>query len=64
MSRITDTERGARLALSAAAAALIQPDLFGSVLPVEFWRDIETAANDQLDECDALRDACRAVSHG
>lgn len=58
MSRPTDTERGARIALNLAAAHLMQPDLFGDTMPREFWQVIELAANDQLDECDAYRIAC------
>lgn len=52
-----DVERGARIALGHAVAALIQPDLFGGSFSVEFWKGIEIAALDQLDECDALRKA-------
>lgn len=55
MSRPTDVQRGAYMALDVAVAALIQPDLFDAGLPVEFWREIEAAAHDQLDECDALQ---------
>jgi len=54
MSRVMDVQRGAYIALNVAAAALIQPDLFADALPVEFWREIEAAANDQLDECNVL----------
>lgn len=57
MSRPTDAQRGAHIALNTAAAALIQPDLFDAGLPVEFWKAIERAALDQLEECDALRAA-------
>ena len=57
MSRPTDARRGADIALNTAAMALIQPDLFDAGLPVEFWRAIEAAAHDQLEECDALRAA-------
>ena len=60
MSRILDVERGARIAHDAACAALIQPDLFGGSLSVEFWKGIELAALDQLDECDAYRAAVQS----
>lgn len=55
MARTSDVQRGADLALNIAAGALIQPDLFDAGLPVEFWKAIEAAAHDQLEECDALR---------
>lgn len=57
MSRRMDVHRGADMALNIAAGALIQPELFADSLPVEFWREIEQAALDQLDECDALQAA-------
>lgn len=62
MARITDIQRGARIALDIAAAHLIQPDLFGDALSREFWQAIESAANDQLDDCDAERFALRGHS--
>lgn len=55
MSRISDVELGARIAWDAATSALIQPDLFGGTYTPEFWKSIELAALDQLDECDALK---------
>lgn len=57
MIRPTDVQRGAYIALDIAVCALVQPDLFDAGLPVEFWREIEAAANDQLDECAALQAA-------
>ena len=55
MARITDAERGARLALDIAVLARMQPDMFDGGLPDAFWHGIEMAAHDQLDECIALR---------
>lgn len=58
MSRPTDTERGARMARDAAVDAL-HPDLFGGLsgeLNDMYW-SIFAAANDQLAECQALREA-------
>ncbi|AXI83599.1 hypothetical protein LPH50_00265 [Xylella taiwanensis] len=54
--RITDTERGARMALEVADIRALQFDLF-EVIPdqLEFWSDIRVAALDQLDECALLR---------
>ncbi|AXI83454.1 hypothetical protein LPH50_11390 [Xylella taiwanensis] len=54
--RITDTERGARVALEIADIHALQFDLF-EVIPdqLEFWSDIRVAALDQLDECALLR---------
>ena len=57
MSRPTDAERGARIAL-ATALDWLHPDLFG--LEPEFEElalSIFRAAYDQLDECEALRAA-------
>ena len=62
MARITDVQRGARIALEVAAAHLVQPDLFADAIPRDFWQDIERAANDQLDDCDAERFAMRGHS--
>lgn len=55
MSRITDTERGARIASDMAAARIMQPDLFGDALSLDFWEAVYDAAEDQLIECMALR---------
>lgn len=60
MSRTTDVQRGADMALNIAAMAQIQPDLFADAIPGEFWRSIELAALDQLEECDAYRAAVSA----
>lgn len=60
MSRPTDIERGARIALDSAVAAMQQPDLFPeSIVPFGDWLDIVIAATDQITECDALRSAIR-----
>lgn len=60
MSRPTDTERGARMALEAASIAL-HPDLFPELMPdVEEWQGIFVAAREQIAECVALREAQRA----
>ena len=53
MSRPTDTLRGARMAFDAAAFHLVQPDLFGGVLPRQFWAGIAKAAAEQIEECNA-----------
>lgn len=55
--RTTDTELGAWIAFDLAVTRATQPDLFGDVLPPQFWRDIQLAAMDTLDECVALREA-------
>lgn len=55
MSRTTDTERGAHIALEIATHRLVQPDLFDAGLPPSWWHAVEMAAHDQLDECAALR---------
>lgn len=57
MSRITDTERGARMALDIAHPLATQLGLFGDVPGYEFWDAIEAAAAEQLHECRALREA-------
>ncbi|MBD9368388.1 hypothetical protein [Xanthomonas sp. XNM01] len=59
MSRTTDTERGAHIALETAVCALVQPDLFDAGLPPSFWHAIEMAAHDQLDEVMAYKAAFR-----
>lgn len=62
MSRPTDAERGAQIALDAALVAL-HPDLFPDLMPDrEIWEGIFVAASDQIRECEALRaaqEACR-----
>lgn len=58
MTRVTDTHRGARIAFDLAAAHVLQPDLFGGVLPREFWQEIARAAADQLADCNAYEAAC------
>jgi hypothetical protein len=55
VSRTTDVERGAWMAFDMAVERFSQPDLFGDVLPPQFWREIQLAAMDTLDECAALR---------
>ncbi|MCD9030373.1 hypothetical protein LDO32_01310 [Luteimonas sp. Y-2-2-4F] len=59
MSRITDTERGARIALAMAEQLGMQPDLYADALPVEFWHAIADAARLELDDQHALRAAIR-----
>lgn len=61
MSRITDTERGARIAAAIADQRLAQPDLFDDTAATEqLWLPILDAAHAQLDECASLRIAMRA----
>ena len=55
MSRSTDTERGARIALEASLIAL-HPDLFPDC---EIWQGIFVAASEQIAECNAYRAALR-----
>jgi hypothetical protein len=59
MSRTTDTERGAWMAFDLAVVNMMQPDLFAPESPerMQMWRDIQLAAMEQLDECEALRGA-------
>ena len=54
--RPTDTERGARMASVQAMLMQRQPDLFRT-WPDGFWYAIEKAADAQLRECFALREA-------
>lgn len=56
MSRRTDTERGALIALAICDQQL-QPQLFPTVPDREFWLDIHHAAVAQLNECDHMRKA-------
>lgn len=63
MARTTDTQRGALIAFDIAVVKATQPDLFPDALGVDFWRDILTAAVDQLDDCGALLTA-RSVPYG
>ncbi|ARO68512.1 hypothetical protein B9J09_08500 [Xylella fastidiosa subsp. pauca] len=55
--RITDTERGARMALNIAEMYVHQLDLWPDSLPqqFDFWLSVRAAALDQLDECYLLR---------
>lgn len=57
MGRITDSERGARLALSMAEDLGQQPDLYDDGLSPEFWDGIAEAASLQLRDEAALRAA-------
>ena len=62
MSRISDTEIGARIAQQAAVDALVFEHLFGPIDPTDadFWIDIYIAATDQLNECVGCRAALRS----
>ncbi|HHW4668546.1 hypothetical protein [Xylella fastidiosa] len=55
--RITDTERGARMALNIAEMYVRQMDFWEDTLPqqFDFWLSVRAAALDQLDECVLLR---------
>lgn len=55
MARITDVERGARLALEIAQVKGTQPDLLDDGIPVSFWDEIADQAEQQLLECAALK---------
>ncbi|APP84820.1 hypothetical protein BI317_12265 [Xanthomonas hortorum pv. gardneri] len=59
MSRPTDTERGARIALEFVESKLIQRELFPTrrTPPLKFWRQIKQIAADHLAECKAMREA-------
>ena len=57
MARITDTERGARIALDIASARILQPHMFGDRPDYAFWQSVRIAAQEQLIECKALRAA-------
>lgn len=59
MSRRTDTERGALIALAICDQQL-QPQLFPAVPPASFWLDIHHAAVATLNECDHMRKALAA----
>ena len=59
MSRTIDTERGAWMAFDMAVDRWTQPDMFDDVLSPQFWREIQLAAMDQLDEIAAMREAMR-----
>lgn len=58
MSRITDTERGARIAQEMARERLLQPDLFPGfgIGDLYFWRAIKDAADATLNECHWARE--------
>lgn len=57
MARTTDTERGALIAYDFAFERAIQSELFASDLDPEFWRRVLLAADEQLQECQAMREA-------
>lgn len=65
MARITNVDRGARIALSTANSILSahsEPSLFPQRLSrrlVAFWKEIAEVAADQLEECQAMREAGR-----
>lgn len=60
MARISDTERGARIALDVSRQYYAQPDLFGAALGEEFWLAIYAASVDQLCECAAYRESVQS----
>ncbi|PZO65219.1 MAG: hypothetical protein DI635_04080 [Pseudoxanthomonas suwonensis] len=62
MSRISDTEIGARIAQQAAIEALGVDHLFGPLDPtdLDLWIDIYIAATDTLNECVGCRAAVGA----
>ncbi|MNO09888.1 hypothetical protein D3C81_2333980 [compost metagenome] len=51
------------MAFDIAVAQYLQPGLFvdPDALSAEFWRGVQLAAMNQLDECEALREA---MGHG
>ncbi|HHW4679739.1 MAG TPA: hypothetical protein ACQGQH_10015 [Xylella sp.] len=52
--RVSDVERGARMALKTAYACMCQPDLFDDAPEqLDFWRAVHEAALEQLQECEA-----------
>ncbi|ACB92427.1 hypothetical protein D1605_005055 [Xylella fastidiosa subsp. fastidiosa] len=55
--RITDTERGARMALNIAEMYVHQLELWPDSLSqqFDFWMSVRAAALEQLDECYLLR---------
>ncbi|MGY4697411.1 hypothetical protein XfCFBP8356_009400 [Xylella fastidiosa subsp. sandyi] len=55
--RITDTERGARMALNIAEMYVCQMDFWEDTLPqqFDFWMSVRSAALEQLHECVLLR---------
>ena len=59
MSRRTDAERGALIALAICDQQL-QPQLFPRDLDAAFWLEIHHQAVAQLDECDRLNHAVAA----
>lgn len=60
MSRPTDAERGARLALDICDRQIRQPDLFPGALDAGFWLEIHHAAVAELLDVDLLRQAVTA----
>lgn len=63
MSRPTDTERGARIALDICDVKINQRDLFPSrrAPSLKFWREVRDAAAEQLEECAWERSVAREV---
>lgn len=57
MSRTTDAERGARIALETAQQRVVQPDLFPTTPPATYWQAIVYASLHQLEDAEALRAA-------
>lgn len=57
MSRITDSERGARIAWDMAFEREMQLELFAADLDPAFWRRVRIAAEQQLEEEHAMREA-------
>ena len=60
MSRPTDAERGARIALEICDEQIRQPDLFPGALDAPFWLEIHHAAVAELHDADLLRLAVAA----
>ena len=60
MSRPTDTERGARIALEICDQQIRQPDLFPGALDAPFWLEIHHAAVAELADAECLRRAVAA----
>jgi len=62
MSRPTDMERGARIALGIAQMRCTQPDLFDDQPDVDFWREIAHCAQLEIAAAEYLRAALAAAA--